>query len=379
MRLLALLLVAGPLLAQEPMDARGWLNRGVTEFKSGNYAQAAADFQRAVDGDPSNAVAHLYLATAWMQQYIPGAVSPDNTAAAAAAGREFLKVLELDPRNETAMAYLGSLNLNQKKWDEAEAWYKKLVAVNPGNAVAWYSMGFIAWSRWYPAEAAARAKLGMKLEDPGPMPAGAVKADLITRYQTVIEDGLHALREALRLDPQYSDAMAYMNLLIRERADLLDNAADYQRDISEANAWVDKAMAAKKAQMEQNHAMGMAAPPPPPPPPQRSEGAGGGGGGDREIFGVIRVSGDAMEKMLVRHTPPVYPEEARKAGISGSVTLSVVVGEDGTVKQVIFKDGPQALAQAASDAVRKWIYKPTLFNDEAVTVETTVTVNFPPK
>jgi outer membrane biosynthesis protein TonB len=46
---------------------------------------------------------------------------------------------------------------------------------------------------------------------------------------------------------------------------------------------------------------------------------------------------------------------------------------------VIFKDGPQALAQAASDAVRKWIYKPTLFNDEAVTVETTVTVNFPPK
>lgn len=85
-----------------------------------------------------------------------------------------------------------------------------------------------------------------------------------------------------------------------------------------------------------------------------------------------------MEKMLVRHNAPVYPEEARKAGISGAVTLSVVVGEDGTVKQVIFKDGPSALAQAATDAVRKWTYKPTLFNDEAVTVETTVTVNFPP-
>jgi TonB family protein len=375
MRLLALLLVAGPLLAQEPMDARGWLNRGATEFKSGNYAQAAADFQRALDGDPSNVTAHLYLGTAWMQQYIPGADSPDNRAAAASAQREFLKVLELDPRDEIAMAYLGSLNLNQKKWDESEAWYKKVVAVNPGNAVAWYSMGFIAWSRWYPADAAARAKLGMKLEDPGPMPAGAVKADLVTRYQTVIDEGLRALREALRLDPQYSDAMAYMNLLIRERADLLDNATDYKRDIGEANDWVNKAMAAKKAQMEQNHAMGIAAPPPPPPPPQRPEGAGG----DREIFGVIRVAGDTMEKMLVRHTAPIYPEEARKAGISGPVTLSIVVGEDGTVKQVIFKDGPQALAQAASDAVRKWIYKPTLFNDEAVTVETTVTVNFPPR
>jgi protein TonB len=83
-----------------------------------------------------------------------------------------------------------------------------------------------------------------------------------------------------------------------------------------------------------------------------------------------------MEKMLVRHVAPVYPAEARKAGISGAVTLSVVVGEDGTVKQIIFKEGEQALAQAAIDAVRQWTYKPTLFNDEPVTVETTVTVNF---
>ena len=372
MRLLAvaLLVVAGPLLAQDPMDARGWLNRGVTEFKSGNYAQAVADFQRAVDSDPSFVTARMYLGTAWMQQYIPGADSPDNLAAAAAASREFLKVLDLDPGNKAAMGYLGSLKLNQKKWDEAQAWYQKLIAADPQDASARYSMGFIAWARWYPADAAARAKLGMKLEDPGPLPAGPEKADLIARYQAVIEGGLHDFQEALRIDPQYADAMAYMNLLIRERADLRDNPADYRRDIAEANGWVDKAMAAKKAQAE-NRANGMAAPPPPPP----SE---GGGGGDRQIFGVIRVSGDAMEKMLVRHNAPVYPEEARKAGIAGAVTLSVVVGEDGTVKEVIFKDGPQALSQAAIEAVRKWIYKPTLFNDEAVTVETTVTVNFPP-
>ena len=285
MRLLVavLVVVAGGLMAQDPVDARGWLNRGVTEFKSGNYRAAVADFQRAVDSDPSNITAHLYLGTAWMQQFIPGADSPENTAAAAAADREFRRVLELYPGNKTAMAYLGLLGLNQKKWDEAQAWYDKLAAADPSNANAWYSMGFIAWSRWYPSYAGARASLGMKPEDPGPLPAGAVKDDLRARFWPVIDGGLRDLQRALAADPQYDDAMAYMNLLIRERADLRDSADEYRRDIAEANDWVDKAMAAKKAKAEQRAgAMGLPAPPPPPPPPS------GDGGGDREPAGRRR-------------------------------------------------------------------------------------------
>ena len=111
----AMLLIAAvtPLIAQDPVDARGWINRGVTEFKSGNYTQAVADFQRAVQSDPSNVNAHLYLGTAWMQQYIPGAESPENRVAAAAANREFLKVLELDHGNQTAMSSLASLEIGR--------------------------------------------------------------------------------------------------------------------------------------------------------------------------------------------------------------------------------------------------------------------------
>jgi protein TonB len=52
------------------------------------------------------------------------------------------------------------------------------------------------------------------------------------------------------------------------------------------------------------------------------------------------------------------------------------VGADGAVKDVSFRDGQSALAQAAIDAVRTWTYKPTMLNNEAVEVETTVTVNF---
>jgi TonB family protein len=303
---------------------------------------------------------------AWMQRYIIGADSPDNRAVSVSANQEFLRVLELDPKNKTAMSYLGLLNLHQKKWDEAQAWYQRLAAADPQNSSAWYSMGFIAWSRWYPAYMGVRASLGMKPEDASRMPEGLAKQDLAAKYLPTIDGGLSALAKALQIDPQYYGAMVYMNLLTRERADLVDNPAEYQRDIAVANDWAARATAAK-ARAEQSDTAGVAPPPPPPP---------SGGGGDREIFGVIRASGEAMEKMLVRHEPPVYPAEARKAGISGSVTLTVVVGEDGAVKEATFRDGPQALSQAAIDAVRKWTYKPTLFNDEPVEVETTVTVNF---
>jgi TonB family protein len=363
--LAAFVFLAAPLLlAQDPMDAQGWLDRGVAEFKSGRYSQAAADFQRAVDSDPSNVNAHLYLATAWVQQYIPGAESPDNRTAAAVADRESRKVLELDPGNEKAMLYLASLNLYQKRWDEAQAWYQKVADTNPQNAQAWYSRGFIAWSRWYPAEQAARAKLGMRPEDPGPLPASDIKTDLIASYQPIIESGSSDLQRALEIDPQYDDAMAYMNLLIRGRADLRDNVADYQHDIDDANSWVDKAMAAKKAEAKQR-----AAEIPAPPLP-------GGGRGDRRPPQRIRVSGAVMAAIVIHHDPPVYPQLAKSAGVSGTVVLSVVVGPDGTVQEVRYLTGPSLLARAAMDAVRNWTYKPTILNTEPVEVETTVEVNF---
>jgi TonB family protein len=332
-----------------------------------------------VDADPSSVTAHLYLATATMQQFIPGAETPENLGFAAAADKEFLKVLAMDPGNTTAMAYLASLDLYQKKWDESQAWYRKLVAADPSSAVGWYSMGFIAWSRYYPAVSAARVNAGMKLEDPGPLPAGTAKDQLKATYNPIVESGLYDLHQALLIDPQYDDAMAYVNLLIRERADLRDNVEDYQRDIAEANEWVDKAMAIKKAKAQSRNGMGIGAPapaPPPPPPPPAPPAQGGGGGGQREVPGRIRVSGGVMEAMAVRHDAPVYPVAARNAGLSGSVTLSVIVGANGAVKDATFQGGPQALAQAAIDAVRKWVYKPTLLNDEPVEVETTVTVNF---
>jgi TonB family protein len=364
MRLYAtmLMLAASRLLAQDPMEARAALNRGVSEFRSGNYSAAVAEFQRAVQSDPSFVVARLYLGTALMQQYIPGAQSPGNQAAAAAAEQEFRKVLDMDPGNTTAMSYLASLNVNQKKWDDAEGWYDKLTVADPGNAVAWYSKGFIAWSRWYPAYSEARKSLGMQPADPGPMPPGAVKSELKARYSAVIDSGLRALQQGLLIDPKYDDAMAYMNLLIRERADLLDTAEEYRRDIALADEWVDMAMETKRAK---SAGMGNMVPPPPPSPP-----------GTTGVPARIRVSGPVQANMLVTSPPPIYPPEAKRAGVQGSVQLSVVISREGKVTQVSYLSGEAAFADAAMEAVRQWVYKPTLLNGEPVEVTTQVEVNF---
>jgi hypothetical protein len=94
---------------------------------------------------------------------------------------------------------------------------------------------------------------------------GGVRADLVGRYGAVLESGLRALEKALEINPQYDDAMAYMYLLIRERADLRDTAEEYKRDVAIADDWLKKGLATKKAKAEQRNAGGMVSPPPPPP------------------------------------------------------------------------------------------------------------------
>src|SRR6185369_14156988 len=134
----------------QQLKSRDQLNKGVNAFKSAQYAEAVEHFKIAVDLQPDFAVARLYLATAYMQQYIPGANSPENNQMAQAAHDQFMKVLEKDPKDKVAIASIASLYLNQSKWDDAKQWYERLIGVDPNNQDAYYSLGFIAWSQWYP-------------------------------------------------------------------------------------------------------------------------------------------------------------------------------------------------------------------------------------
>ena len=260
MNRIAILSIVALALASAGCDklrSRDNLNKGVQAYKNAKYADAVEFFKQSVALDPANTNGRLYLATAYMSQYIPGAESPENLQFAKSAKEEFMRVLSTDANDKTALASLASLSYNEatgmpdldaklKKLDESKEWYLKLIAADPQNKEAFYTLGVIDWLKWYPVYQTAKAKLGMKPEEPGPIKDKSVKAELKEKYSATIEDGIKNLEKALAIDPNYDDAMAYMNLLIRERADLADAEDDYKKDIATADTWVQKALDTKK-------------------------------------------------------------------------------------------------------------------------------------
>ncbi|MGH9866337.1 MAG: TonB family protein, partial [Candidatus Acidiferrales bacterium] len=90
----------------------------------------------------------------------------------------------------------------------------------------------------------------------------------------------------------------------------------------------------------------------------------------------IRIGWNVAEANLIHSVDPVYPAIAVAAHVQGIVILHVVIGKDGDVKDIQFVSGPPLLMRAALNAVRQWVYKPTLLNGQAVEVDTTVSVYF---
>jgi hypothetical protein len=237
------------------LKARSQLNQGVAAFKSAKYADAEEHFKQAVALDPDNVNGTLNLAVAYMAQWIPGAESPENLEFAVKAKEQFQKVLEKDPKQEEALEYLGNLAFNQAqslpqdqkvaKFDEAIQWFKKLIEINPQKKEAYYYLGVIAYQKFHPALMLARVGLHMK-DDEDPIKDRKVREELSSQYAAIIDDGEANLQKALDIDKDYDDAMAYLNLLIRQKADLLDNVEDFKKQEEIANQWLAKNLETRK-------------------------------------------------------------------------------------------------------------------------------------
>jgi Tfp pilus assembly protein PilF len=245
----------------QKLRSRDNLNRGVQAFKATKYADAVEYFKKAVDLDPEFPTARLYLATAYMSQYIPGADSPDNKQFAASAMDQFNKVLAANPKDLLATQSIASLYYNQKDFDKAEEWNRKVVALDPSNKEAYYTLGVIPWTRFLNPDRQARVDSKMKPEDPGPIKDKKIRAELKAEWLAKLDAGIEAEKQALKADPDYENAMAYMNLLIRYRADLLDTPEEYKKQVEIADDWVQKTLATQKKNAEKKAAAAAAGAP----------------------------------------------------------------------------------------------------------------------
>jgi len=110
-----------------------------------------------------------------------------------------------------------------------------------------------------------------------------------------------------------------------------------------------------------------AAPPPPPPPKKEEKPA---------APKRITIGGNVQQAKLIRQPKPVYPPLAKQARISGVVHLAAVISANGTIQDLKVISGHPLLIPAALEAVKQWVYQPTLLNGEPVEVQTQIDVNF---
>jgi tetratricopeptide (TPR) repeat protein len=246
----------GLLTSCSKLQSRDQLNQGVQAYKNGKYADAVKHFQQAVALDPGNQNAQLYLATSYMIQWVPGAENTDNVKNHDMAVQKFDEVLKGDPGNTLALAMMASMAYNQASsgtpdqkaaaLQEAVKWNQRRIEANPKEGEPYYYLGVIDWVKVRPPIQTARVQLKMAATDPGPIKDAKLRADLKEKYEQEIDDGIANLKKCLDLDKENEDAMTYMNLLLRNKADLEDSPEAAKADIAQAEDWFNKSIDTKR-------------------------------------------------------------------------------------------------------------------------------------
>src|SRR6516164_1757895 len=227
---------------EEQRQARDVLDKGVQDFKNGQYDAAISEFERAKELNPQFLNARLYLATAYAAQFFPGAPSEANRERGRKAVEEFRGVLEIDPENLSAIDGSGSILFQ--------------MAGTPYDSEPYYWVGVIDWTLSFRANQELRARYNeravssQQVRDEDPLPA-ELRREYLREYGSIIDGGITSLEHAIELRPEYGNAMAYLNLLYRRKADTASYQDERDGLLKLADDLVDKVKEIKKKGAEQ--------------------------------------------------------------------------------------------------------------------------------
>lgn len=234
------------------LAARDQLNKGVDAYKSAHYEEAIGHFQKATELDPSLPMAKSYLATALAQNIVPGLDTPDNLKTAQQAISIFQEVLAKDPSDVNSLKQIAGIYFNIKKLNEAKEWQKKVLAVDPKDPEAAYTVGVIDWTLAHENTLKALVPVGVNDDGEGNVKAPKKVMEQIKEENTpLVNEGLEYLNQAVANRPNYDDAMAYLNLTYRRKADIdYGNPDAVKQDVAQAKEWSSKAMGTRKENEE---------------------------------------------------------------------------------------------------------------------------------
>ncbi len=236
--------------------ARDQLNKGVEAYKGTHYEEAIDHFQKATQLDPSLPMAKSYLATALAQNVVPGLDSPENLKTAQQAIDIFMDVLSKDPHDINSMKQIAGIEFSIKRLDDAKTWQKKVLAEDPKDPEAAYTVGVIDWMGAHTNTLNALVPAGITDDGAGNAKAPKnIMEPLKEQNGPLVDEALQYLNQALANRPNYDDAMSYMNLVYRAKANLdYGNADAVKADLDAAKDWSAKSMGTRKANEEKKNA-----------------------------------------------------------------------------------------------------------------------------
>ena len=272
------------LTARAQSGAHSEMKQAGDAYNSDDFKSAVQHFENAVKLEPANINAKLFLANALIREFFAEGGQPDSILMASAR-QQYQGVLARDPQNKLATQGLLAVAMDTKQFSEAQDSAVKLIQLDPKDKTAYYTAGVLDWVIVYPEYVRAKQATGGKMEEYW-IPDTTSRKSLRDQFLPRIEDGFRMLQVALQLDPNYDDAMAYMNLLDRLKAGIVESPAESADLIAKADDWVTRTLATKRrnAQNQQPEPAPhlnvdgpppgpasaqavLAAPPPPPPPP----------------------------------------------------------------------------------------------------------------
>ncbi|MDE1155851.1 MAG: hypothetical protein PW735_08995 [Acidobacteriaceae bacterium] len=245
----ALLMLLAGTTGCAKLKARDRLVKGVQAFKAGRYEEATNFFQESIQLDPNYQAAHLYLATAYSYQVVPALDTPENKALAQKALDGFNDVLAQNPNDLGALKQEASIYRNIKDYDKAKELEMKIIALDPKDSEANYTIGVIDWTQAYKNSVTILGKAGITDDGQGNAKKGKdVCQQLVTANGQLIDEAIKYLQQAVEINPNYDDAMQYLNLSYRRKADLECGNDDARKaDLASADEWVQKATGARRA------------------------------------------------------------------------------------------------------------------------------------
>ena len=239
--------------ASDNPEARGEITQGVDAYRSARYSEAISHFERATNLAPCLTMARSYLATAQAQSVVPALNSPENLKIAEQAISNFQIVLAQNPHDVNSLKQVAGIYFSIKKLENAREWQKKVLAENPHDYEASYTIGVIDWTLAHQNVQKALSTVGLQDDGEGNTAAPPDVLDALKQQNTdLIAEAMQYLTQAIADHPNYDDAMAYLNLVYRRKADIdYDNLALRNGDIEQAREWRRKAMLTRKENEEQ--------------------------------------------------------------------------------------------------------------------------------